>query len=571
MLLLLNQPWLYLATTVFAVLLGIYVWKRPEQPGIRQFRWIIIVWMVWALAAALQTIIQSPPVNYWLWVFQSLCGLAGVSLELLMTLAYTGSEDWITRGRAYLLFIPATLFLFLAIFKPEMITTIDLNSANPVFLASSLTMWGFVGYAFVLIVIMLGALFASLLRAPAFRIPILMIILGKSLAALGYLTATRLNLVVSPIQITSVLINLVMLSYFVAFFNYRLLQVVPVARDTVVAHMPFALLVLDAENYLVDINAVAKALPGMPRKLKLQQPAEKALGSWWAEITDLIGPEEAAKDAIIQTGLGERIYRVRSMPLLQSSGWRIGQAFVLEDITLVRQAQIERAHLQWAKATLEERELLADELHDSFSQNLAFLNLQAQAAQLYFQSNNEQAAQTSLSRLAEAVGQIQADTREMIDHLLSVSVPTENFCVTLQQMLTNFETQTGLATQLCLEGDAAKDGCCNPTSLPPSVAVQLVRITQEALTNVRKHARGSSRVQVQLNATEKLMEMTIKDDGKGFDPETNRTNGKHFGLQIMRQRAARIGGQVKIDSTPGEGTMIEVSVPLGSTKPGIRT
>ncbi len=106
----------------------------------------------------------------------------------------------------------------------------------------------------------------------------------------------------------------------------------------------------------------------------------------------------------------------------------------------------------------------------------------------------------------------------MIDHLLSVSMPAENFCVTLHKMLSDFERHTGLATQLYLKGMAAREECYNPARLPPPVAVQLVRITQEALANVRKHAQGSSLVQVTVKADDSLMELSIADDGAGFDP-----------------------------------------------------
>ena len=137
---------------------------------------------------------------------------------------------------------------------------------------------------------------------------------------------------------------------------------------------------------------------------------------------------------------------------MQPSGWRMGRAFILEDITQARQAQHELAQLKWAQATLEERELLGDELHDNFSQNLAFINLQAQTAQLYIQSQQEELARASIFRLAEATGQIQEDTREMIDHLLSVSKPSKNFCTTLHQMLSSFQTQTDWQPSCIMKG-----------------------------------------------------------------------------------------------------------------------
>jgi signal transduction histidine kinase len=98
------------------------------------------------------------------------------------------------------------------------------------------------------------------------------------------------------------------------------------------------------------------------------------------------------------------------------------------------------------QATLEERKQLADELHDRLSQSLAFLNLQSQAAQVYLQIGQSDAAQASLARLSEAAGEIQAETRELIGSLLSVSLPAENFCDSLSQILADYEGQAGLAT-----------------------------------------------------------------------------------------------------------------------------
>ncbi len=314
-------------------------------------------------------------------------------MELLVTLAYTGNEKWLTRRSMLLLFLPAALFLVLAIFTPNAISTVKVHSGTLIYTASALTQWIFVGYIFGLVFIMLGVLFNSLQRAPAFRVPILLIILGQILTLLGYMLSARLHIAVSPIQLTSLLANFVIVSYFVALFYYRLMRVIPVARDAIITQLPYAMFVLDEENYLVDFNPSAQALPGMPENLGLQKPAEKALGSWWEEIADLIGSEVAAKDAVIKTSQGSQVFRIRSLPLLQPSGWRIGQAFVLEDITQARLAQHQRAQAQWAQATLEERALLADELHDGFSQNLAFLNMQAQAALLYLQAGQEQTAE----------------------------------------------------------------------------------------------------------------------------------------------------------------------------------
>ena len=291
----------------------------------------------------------------------------------------------------------------------------------------------------------------------------------------------------------------------------------------VIARMPYALIVLDAENRLVDFNLAARALPNLG-ELALHQTAWRALGAWWDKISPLIGSEPVSKDVPVRSGSTELIFRVMSLPLLQASGWRIGQVFLFEDVTQARLAQRQQAQALWAQATLEERSQLANELHDGISQSLAFLNLQSQAAQIYLQTGQSQAALDSLLRLSEAAGEIQAETRELIGSLLSVSLPAENFCKSLRQIVADFEQQTGLAVHLEIEIDPAMgmdmtlETLCDPARLSPLIAVQLIRITQEALANVRKHAQGASQVSMQLNAWDGQLWLTISDDGAGFDP-----------------------------------------------------
>jgi signal transduction histidine kinase len=233
---------------------------------------------------------------------------------------------------------------------------------------------------------------------------------------------------------------------------------------------------------------------------------------------------------------------------------------VLEDVTEARQAQEQQAKTQWAQATQEERQQLADELHDGLSQSLAFLNLQAQAAQVYLEAGQREPAQASVIRLGQAARQVESDIRELIGDLLTISSPSEGFCGTLRRVAAQFEKENGLHVSLEIEHKAEIG--CDPSVLPPACGVQLLRIVQEALANVRKHAGSPIQVLVKLRAANGLLQLTIADNGTGFDPLLTGTVGKHYGLQVMRQRAASIGGQLEIHSGPEQGTRVEVSVPL---------
>jgi signal transduction histidine kinase len=242
-------------------------------------------------------------------------------------------------------------------------------------------------------------------------------------------------------------------------------------------------------------------------------------------------------------------------------GLTIGYLIMLRDTTEHEEAEARLLELRWAQAALHERELLAQELHDSLSQNLAFLNLQAQTAQLYLQTHQVEEAGTSLDRLAAVAREMQGDTRTLIGDLLSVRMPTEGFCSALRQIAARFEEQTGLSVSLEILGEA--EDACDASALAPAVALQLLRIVQEALANVRKHAGHHSHTDMRLSAEDGQILLTVSDDGAGFEPTApaERSRG-HYGLQIMRRRAAQVGGQIDITSAPGQGTRIVMRAPL---------
>ena len=100
--------------------------------------------------------------------------------------------------------------------------------------------------------------------------------------------------------------------------------------------------------------------------------------------------------------------------------------------------------------------------------------------------------------------------------------------------------------------------------LPPSVAFQVAYIIREALTNVRKHS-GADSVHLTLQGLEDgRVEITIQDNGRGFDLDSEQqSGGRGFGLRFMRERAERVGGSLRIESGPGQGTRVVVSLPSG--------
>lgn len=550
----LSSPWPYITTALLAVFIGWYVWKQPLRPGTRYFRWLVVIWFVWSIVAALYNLISSLEIRYVLWVAQGVFPLVGPPLVLMIVLEYTGNEKWLAYRSLNLLFLPAFMIIVIS-FWPDSVSSTDFHSGFQVFLGSDLVRWGFYAYFVAVMLVTLVVLFTCLLRAPAFWAPIWLLILGRLIPMLGYPIPDPERLSVPPVQTGLLFLGFTMVLYFIALYSYQILQVSPVARDAVIAHMPYSLLVLDAGNRLVDFNPEAESLPQAPEKFAIRKPVSQQLPGWWRKLETLLSDESTSIDIDSPDPESEQIYRVTSVPLKQASGWRMGQAFLLENVTHARRAEQLQTQTQRAMATLQERERLARELHDELAQELALINLQAQLAKDLLAMGQIEKAQEQLQILASEALRAQVDVRDEISKLLHRIADGEDFLGTIRRLVNNFQQTYGINAQFTSPEDQSD------FVFKPSTEVQLLRIIQEALTNIRKHALASN-VQVILKKDNGSAKLIIEDDGVGFDIENMPIGKNSYGLGIISERAKEFHGSVKMDSSPGKGTRIVVLIPF---------
>ena len=205
--------------------------------------------------------------------------------------------------------------------------------------------------------------------------------------------------------------------------------------------------------------------------------------------------------------------------------------------------------LEREAAVGEERALLARELHDSIAQSLAFMKIQVQLLRGASQRAQPDKVNKILDELDEGVRESINDVRELLVHFRT-RTNTDDIEQALQETLQKFEHQTGMAAQLDVRGDGLP--------LPPDVQVQVLHVVQEALSNARKHA-GASHVSLLVRKGHRWR-FSVQDDGAGFNVNEIRAES-HVGLKIMRERAARVGGSVDIDSAPGTGTTVTLTLP----------
>lgn len=241
-----------------------------------------------------------------------------------------------------------------------------------------------------------------------------------------------------------------------------------------------------------------------------------------------------------------------------SPGWR---SLSPEDLQLLYtigdllSIAVERARLSDKSARLgaaEERNRLAREIHDTLAQGLTATALQLESADalLDVSSNAEKARQPLRRALSLTQSNLEEARRSVLD-LRAAPLEGRSLSEALEALVDRWEAEQGVgASYRAVNGGRP---------LPPNVEAGLYRICQEALTNVARHAEAG-RVTVRLVAIPEQVQLTVEDDGRGFDASD--MPGDHHGIVGMSERARMLGGALDIRSSPGAGTRVEVAVPL---------
>ncbi|WP_313620207.1 type IV pili methyl-accepting chemotaxis transducer N-terminal domain-containing protein [Achromobacter sp.] len=228
--------------------------------------------------------------------------------------------------------------------------------------------------------------------------------------------------------------------------------------------------------------------------------------------------------------------------LLETLGQHLGVA--LDNRRLSAQAR--------QLAVVQERGLVAQGLHDSLAQGLNFLNLQLQMLDAAIKRGDEDEISEIMPLLRTGVDESYQDVRELLTNFRS-KLSQGDLQAAIEDTVARFRRQTSIDTELEFnQGEGAP--------LQPEQQLQVLFILQEALSNVRKHSEASHvRISV---GNGRDFTLLISDDGQGYDPADIAERGEsHVGLHIMRERAARMRAVIKLDSQPGAGTRVALTLP----------
>ena len=224
------------------------------------------------------------------------------------------------------------------------------------------------------------------------------------------------------------------------------------------------------------------------------------------------------------------------------------------------QEQLRRLSRQILSAQEDERKKISRELHDVIAQTLTGINVRLATLKKEATFNTE-SLERNISRTQQLVQEAVDIVHRFARELRPTVLDDLGLIPALHSFMKNFTTRTGVRTRLTVFAGIEQMDTAKRTVL--------YRIAQEALTNVAQHARASE-AEVKIERRASGVEMTIKDDGKGFLVESlfKGKKSQRLGMLGMRERAEMVNGHFRVETAPGKGTMIEVQIPSRATRNG---
>ena len=545
--------WPTLGSAAFIGAIALYLWRRrATTKGALPLALVALLLALWCLGGAAEVAATDTATQRAWFLLRDALTIPSVVLAFWFALEYAGLERWLTRP-------------VVAVLAGVTIAHGGLDLVDGGHLAWSSVWWNggqiqgtrtplglaFAGGVVLLFVLSTAVYLLLFVRSPAHRIPVALILVGQTAIRVLYPLGV-FSIVYVPNVVSGVVgFDCVAVMYAVALFRFRLFDLVPVARDTILARMPDAMLVLDAGARIADVNEAALRLLGRDRRSMLGQPAAMALAASPDLAHCVAESDGSGGEASYEMEGGTHTCQVSSTPLSDWQGRSMGRLVLLHDITALRRIEAQLLVQERALAAAAERERLARELHDGLAQDLWLAKLKA--TRLAAQPELGPEARALTEEVTAAVDAGMAEAREAVAMMRAAWETGESLRELLARSLGDFEDRFGLSVEFDCGADLP--------ALSSRAEAETLRIVGEALTNVRRHADATV-VRVRGGVDDGRLVLEVRDNGRGFDPGS--VGDAAYGLAGMRERAAQIGAELEIESAPRKGTRVRLVVPAGA-------
>ncbi len=551
--------WPFIISAFITLGLGAYAFRHRTVRGALPFGICMLLTALWSGSYAMEISGTDLATKILGANMQSIAYSINPVLWLIMVFLFIERDQWLSRRNILFLLILPILTLVVAwtngmhgLMRQNIY--LDISGAFPIMAKTyGPWFWLIAAYSYCLNILSELLLGLSVLRKSAlYREQALALFIGLALIFLQNALYIFGIHPVSSYDLTSLTAGVSGMIIAWGIFRFRLFDIVPVARENIIENMEDGMIVLDAQNRIADMNRSAKHIFGSSSINAIGVDAQEFFTKWPALAEICRTRNNMPGELLLQNQGEDRTFEISLLPLSDRKDKHSGLTIILHDVTERKMVQTRLLEQQRTLAILDERERLARDLHDNLGQVLGFINVQAQAIKYELASL---AIGTSAAQLEKLIEVVQSAHQDMRVYIKNAKGTEKGFISALKYNIDQYRSHSGINVILQITDESIVEG------LETGVAEQLSNIIKEALNNVRKHAQARQ-VLIEITAAGPAILVQIKDDGRGFDLMINNSSPvEGLGLNIMKERAREIGGELIIESSPGRGTIIILRVP----------
>ncbi len=337
-------------------------------------------------------------------------------------------------------------------------------------------------------------------------------------------------------------------------FRFRLFDLVPIARTTVMEKMATGVIVIDKLNRIIDINPRAKNIFSA-ETLKLGENLANISDSFAVFLNRKKTKELYQEEIMLIKNGSKNYYEIYISPLRDYRQDIIAHVIIINDITDMKSAREEINKQQEELAVMSERERMARDLHDNLGQILSFANVQTQAISKVLTNGEIEQADDYLKRLSEIIRDAHQEIREYVYQARDNTYYKVKLTDIIYKQIKSFKETTAIRVELSIDENIKLN------TFSSEEKKQLDNILKEALTNILKHA-SASQVEIKFSFDQSNYHLEIKDNGTGIQSQDLAVGKTGSGFSIMNERTKIINGKMKVESRSGSGTKLSFQIPV---------
>jgi signal transduction histidine kinase len=564
---------LLLITTLVNSFTTYVSWKRRKAKGGLYISLAMLGITLWTLSAGMNYGTIPIPLKVFIAKFEYTFYNSTFTFLAMFALAYAGYEDWLKKRAIKLFFVIAPISNILLVWTNDWhgwlwtsFARSELGNNTVIFGHGPGYYWTAITTCLMILIIALPLWRTSHKGTELSRRQARLLFMSSMLSAFSaviYLLATQR---LKGVDWAPILCSIFGIIFILILYGTPLLDLVPIARYTMIEQMSNCVLVLDENNRIVDFNLAAQEIFEInPNHLGKQI---KVVLAHWPEIIDLFLPN-SNKTAQVTIAHEEeiKVFDTQLTLFTDYSGKQYGKLLMFSNVTKhhqteqaleqrffeiqelnknLQKSQAQVVAQQRKLAVQEERKRLGRDMHDSVNQSIHSLMLFSETLISLLKKGRTNDAISVAERVQDSGRRALKEIRLLLFETQSQnSDEITDLIAALRDRFDFVENRVGVQTDIITDGTLA--------NIPSEWNENLFWITIEALNNVLKHAQ-TNKVKVHFHCQEKLLEMEIVDKGAGFD--ITLLDGGGMGMRTMRERAELLGGQLSVTSSPGHGTSV---------------